>query len=337
MNKKLTIQFNIVFITLLLTITACIHPMNNVVEKPNKEAINKAKVVFIIVDGIPADVIEKTPTPNIDEISKVGGYTRAYTGGELGGETESPTISAVGYMNLLTGTWANKHNVWDNKVEDPNYQYWDIFRIALNHNPSLKTAIFSTWEDNRTKLLGDGLSQAGGSKFSYSFDGLEKDTVKFPHDEMHEYIGKIDDVVANESAQYIKHQGPDLSWVYLEYTDSVAHGYGDSPEFTDSIQDADERVGLIWRAINHRQKNEDEDWLIIVTTDHGRDSETGKDHGGQSARERSIWLSTNSRRLNGNFGNNTSLVDILPTIARHMNLTIPSLINEELEGRPFIN
>ena len=296
----------------------------------------KTKAIFIIVDGIPADVIESTATPNLDDISRAGGYTRAYTGGEKGGKTESPTISAVGYMNLITGTWANKHNVWDNKVEEPNYQYWDIFRIARTHNPLIQTAIFSTWEDNRTKLIGDGLSQAGGDKLNYAFDGFENDTDRFPHDEKHSHISKIDDLVAAEAARYIKAQGPDLSWLYLEYTDSVAHGLGDSPRFIEEIQNADRRVGLVWDAIKHRQETHNEDWLIVVTTDHGRDAETGKGHGAQSERERTIWVSTNSGRLNSRFGDNTAIVDILPSIVSHLNLSVAEEIEAEFDGRSFI-
>jgi hypothetical protein len=37
----------------------------------------------------------------------------------------------------------------------------------------------------------------------------------------------------------------------------------------------------IWQAIKEREKNFNEDWLIVITTDHGRDVETGKHHGGQ--------------------------------------------------------
>ena len=64
------------------------------------------KAVFIILDGIPADVIESVETPTLDEIAEQGGYSRAYTGGVAGGASETPTISAVGYNSLLTGTWA---------------------------------------------------------------------------------------------------------------------------------------------------------------------------------------------------------------------------------------
>jgi hypothetical protein len=122
------------------------------------------KAVFIILDGISADALEKTKTPFIDEISATGGYTRAYTGGVKETYNESPTISAPGYNHILTGTWSNKHNVWDNDIREPNYNYHNIFRIAEDHDPNLKTAIFSTWLDNRTKLIGDGLPQAGNIK-----------------------------------------------------------------------------------------------------------------------------------------------------------------------------
>ena len=116
------------------------------------------KTLFVVMDGIPTDVIERVATPNLDQITASGGFGRAYVGGETGGASESPTISAVGYQSLLTGTWANKHQVFDNEVASPNYAYWDIFRMAKTHAPGLSTALFSTWEDNRTKLIGDGLA-----------------------------------------------------------------------------------------------------------------------------------------------------------------------------------
>ena len=113
------------------------------------------KAIFISVDGIPADVLEKTDTPHMDDIAGDNGYSRSFVGGDVGAHSEPPPVSAPGYNNLITGTWANKHNVYDNDVEDPNYRYWDIFRIAKTHDASLNTAIFSTWLENRTRLVGD--------------------------------------------------------------------------------------------------------------------------------------------------------------------------------------
>jgi len=296
------------------------------------------KAVFIVVDGIPADVVESVPTPAIDAIAAQGGYTRAWLGGDTGSETESPTVSAVGYQSLITGTWANKHGVLDNEAGNPDYRYWDIFRIAKAQDPPLHTAIFSTWQDNRTKLVGDGLASAGGHKIDYAYDGLELDTSRFPHEggdpELDEYIALIDDAVALEAARYLRASGPDLSWVYLQYTDDVGHRFGDGPQMAAAVQAMDRRIAQIARAVAERSG---EDWLILVTTDHGRDDADGREHGGQSARERTIWIATNSHRLNRRFKENPAIVDILPSIAAHLRIDIPVEVAAELDGRPFID
>ncbi len=301
------------------------------------EAQNKPKkTVFIIVDGIPADVVEKVNTPYLDQIAKVGGYTRAIMGGEKDGYSQTPTISAVGYNSLLTGTWANKHNVWGNGIEDPNYNYWTIFRYLEEQYPEKKTAIFSTWLDNRTKLVGEGLPETGNIQLDYHFDGFELDTIQFPHDADRKYIHNIDEHVVKEATRYIKENGPDLSWVYLEFTDDMGHKFGDSPQMYDAVEVADDQIGKIWNSIQHREQNHNEDWLIVITTDHGRDAETGKGHGGQSERERTIWITTNAADLNARFkSHQPAMVDILPTITRFMDISIPEKQTRELDGVPL--
>ncbi len=293
------------------------------------------KSVFIILDGIPADVIEKVETPVLDMISAQGGYTHASQGGIKDSYNQSPTISAVGYNHVLTGTWSNKHNVWDNDIKAPNYHYWNIFRIAKTTNPKLTTAIFSSWTDNRTKLIGENLPEAGGIDIDYTYDGLELDTVRFPHTKDRKFMLAIDEQISTEAGRYILEKGPDLSWVYLEYTDDMGHMYGDSPEFTDAVQKADAQVGRIWNALQQRMKNYNEEWMIVVTTDHGRDAQTGKNHGGQSDRERNAWIVTNVKPLNKQFSQ-PAVVDIAPSILRFMNIATPSAVQEEMDGVPFI-
>jgi predicted AlkP superfamily pyrophosphatase or phosphodiesterase len=295
------------------------------------------KVVFIILDGIPADALENTSTPNLDEIAKKGGYSRAYTGGIKGGYSETPTISAVGYNSLLTGTWANKHNVWGNEIKEPNYNYWTIFRFLKEARTTSNIAIFSTWQDNRTKLIGEGLAQTGFLKMDFSFDGFELDTLTYPHDSETQYIQKIDNLVSYEAAYQLKKSGPDLSWVYLEYTDDMGHRYGDSPQLSTAVALADEQVGRIYKSIRYREEKFGEDWMIIITTDHGRKAPDGKDHGGQSDRERETWIVTNAQNLNEYFKNEKpAMVDILPTIARFMEIDIPITALRELDGVPMI-
>jgi hypothetical protein len=293
------------------------------------------KAVYIIVDGVPADVIERLQLPGLRAIADSSGYTRAYQGGVKGTYSETPTISAPGYMNLLTGVWANKHNVVDNDIAEPNYNYWNLFRLAETKSPRYHTAIFSTWEDNRTKLIGEGLPDAGKIMLNYSFDGLELDTVRFPHDTSRLFIKRIDDTVMTEATKYILERGPDLTWIYLEFTDDMGHKFGDGPQLDNAVRHADSLVLKLWDNVVRRQATFQEDWLVLVTTDHGRDA-TGKHHGGQSDRERATWIVTNSKNLNSRFRENPAVVDIYLSICNHLRLPIPEATAKELDGVPFI-
>lgn len=299
-------------------------------------AQSSKKAIFVIVDGIPADVIEKLKTASLDAIAREGGYTRAHVGGEKGGYSETPTISAVGYNSLLTGTWVNKHNVWDNDIAAPDYNYRTIFRFFKEQYPQKKAAVFSSWEDNRTKLVGENLAATGNLKLDYHFDGLELDTAKYPHDKKRDFMHRIDEAVVNNASDYIKKEAPDLSWVYLEYTDDMGHMHGDSPEFYKAVEMMDAQMGRLWAAIQYREKNFKEDWVIYITTDHGRSADNGKGHGGQSDRERATWIVTNAKGLNNYFKTgNPGIVDIMPSIASFLNITIPRERLMEVDGIPL--
>ncbi|WP_223651252.1 alkaline phosphatase family protein [Hymenobacter psoromatis] len=295
------------------------------------------KVVFLIADGIPADVLEAAPVPHIRQLITGGAYLKAHVGGEVGTYTETPTISAPGYNDLLTGTWGYKHNVWGNAIKAPNYHYPTIFRVLKEQQPARKIAIFSTWTDNRTKLVGEGLPAVGNLHFDYKADGYELDTVAYPHDKGSRYTHVIDDKVVAEAARCLRQNGPDLSWVYLEHTDDMGHRHGDSPELRAAVGYLDTQIGELQAALAYRRQHFGEDWLLVLTTDHGRDAATGRNHGGQSARERATWLVLSDKNVNAYARREpVAIVDILPTIARFMQVSLPPTMQRELDGVPLL-
>jgi predicted AlkP superfamily pyrophosphatase or phosphodiesterase len=186
--------------------------------------------------------------------------------------------------------------------------------------------------------MGDGLEAAGGYKFDFVADGFENDPAFQPALGYVERIQAVDAEVTAVAAKTLLESAPDLSWVYLQHTDDIGHRDGDGPSMDLAVRWVDARVSELWTAVQERgQQFANEDWLVIVTTDHGRTSTNGKGHGGQSARERTIWIASNSPRMVSPAERSAAIVDIYPTIAEHMRFDMPEEAAAQLEGQSLLS
>jgi hypothetical protein len=116
----------------------------------------------------------------------------------------------------------------------------------------------------------------------------------------------------------------------------MGHRHGNSKNLNDAILMVDQQIGRLWKAIQYRQENFNEEWQIYITTDHGRE-DNGYHHGGQTTRERTTWIATNAKGLNRYFfTRQPGIVDITPSIAAFLKIKIPREKLMEIDGVSFI-
>ncbi len=89
-----------------------------------------------------------------------------------------------------------------------------------------------------------------------------------------------------------------------------------------AIEQADRRVGRLLRAIHERERYHEEEWLIVICTDHGGRG-LGHHQGHQFPEVRQVFTIDNSPRLTAaRIDMPTYLVDIAPTVMQHLGLPV---------------
>jgi len=217
------------------------------------------KVLFIGIDGVRSDALQQANTPNLDTLFQQGLYT--FTSWHLG-----ITVSGPSWSTMLTGVWENKHGVTNNNYTNSNYNDYPYFtKRAKEIRPTLKAVQITSWGPMSNLVYNEGWD----SKLVVNTDN---------------------DVV---SAAQIQLLDPDLDvlFVHIDDVDAAGHGNGFSPiipSYMNQIQTVDGQVGQILSYLRSRPGyvNGTEDWLILLTTDHGG---IGFGHGGNTTFEKEIW------------------------------------------------
>ncbi|NIN71720.1 MAG: hypothetical protein GTO46_07265 [Gemmatimonadetes bacterium] len=261
------------------------------------------KVLVIGIDGVRPDVLAEIPTPAIDALAAQG----AFRGSVI---TQAQTVSGPGWSSMLTGVWPDKHGVTSNSFAGNNYAMYPDFLTRLE----LIDGAFSTFAVVDWAPLGSEAS--GGPLLSDTIDVK----LDFDGDQLGYQEGDNRSVAA--AVRFLEHQDPDAAFVYIGYPDVAAHDNGgSSQEYYQSIENADVHVGRLVAAVRNRPTYDREDWLILVSTDHGHRDEGG--HGDDSPEERTVfYLASGPSVTTGTLPSEVNIVDVAVTALAHLGIAI---------------
>lgn len=274
------------------------------------------RVLYIGIDGCRFDAIEKARTPNLDGLISDGCYSdKSLILGDR--YRRSDTVSGPGWTSLLTGVWADKHGVDDNKFRDPH----------LNRYPHYFRRV------KQADLKGSAISIASWPPISEVIVSNADVNHLSPHDDL--YVPG-DRESAKLAVDMLRGANPVAMFVYFGQVDEHGHKYGfapNVPEYIAAIERVDEHIGTVVKALKNRKHYAEENWLVLVSSDHGG---LGKDHGGGHDKPEilnSFVIVSGKAAKRGTIQEQTYIVDVPVTALTHLGVELDS--KWELDGRPI--
>ncbi|MBQ7838714.1 MAG: alkaline phosphatase family protein [Clostridia bacterium] len=250
---------------------------------PLPEGKTEKKAIVIGYDGCRADALTLTEN-NFSGINKMLGngasLKLAYCGGvNYPAENTQDTSTAPGWCSVLTGVWADKNGVTGNGITKT--MEYKTLMTSLTEEKVIDSASFITsWNghfetDNSTYKLEKAYCEEKGLnvRFNYCIEDTASARTA------------IKDIKSDDCSDFI--------FAIYEGTDHAGHTFGfssNNPIYRAGFRLNDILAYRTLEAIESRDTYESEDWLIILTSDHGG-FET--DHGGPSIQERMIFILTN--------------------------------------------
>lgn len=264
-------------------------------------------VLLIGIDGLRPDALKAAETPAIDRLIREGAFSDTTL---ILGERyrKNDTVSGPGWSSYLTGVWADKHGVHDNNFEGRSYdRFPHIFRRIKNQFPEASTGSFVDWEPIDKYIV-----EAADVRFVLPAKGAE------------DYVRK-DVEVADEAIRFLSDDRATAAMVYLGAVDETGHKYGfhsTVPEYIQAIEGVDAHVGRILTAVRGRKQFAEENWLVIVSTDHGG-SGTGHGDGHNVPKILNTFLIVSGAAArHGMMEQQTYVVDVVPTALFHLGVKI---------------
>lgn len=136
------------------------------------------------------------------------------------------------------------------------------------------------------------------------------------------------------AVQHLTTQDPDAAFIHFGNTDEIGHEFDSlAPEYRAEIEKADRYVGNLIAALKSRPTYESEDWLSLMSTDHGRRDNGG--HGGDSELEKRTFFLANGPAIGpGELPDSPEIVDVAVSALLHLGIeTDPAWT---LDGKPIL-
>jgi len=258
------------------------------------------KVLIVGIDGCRPDALLAAETPNMDKLWKDGAYT-------FKAQTDEISSSGPAWSAMLIGVWHNKHNVLNNDYENPDLEHYPhFFHRVRQEKPELKTYSVANWGPIH-KILQEGDATYTSSKTS-------------------------DVLVASEVASILENKEVDVMFVQLDEVDGAGHRHDykvESKKYLKAIERSDEQVGTMVSALEKRPSFQNENWLIILSADHGG-SNFG--HGKNIPDHTTVFfIASGTSAEKGEISKEVGVVDVAVTAMYH--LGIPAKESWDLDGR----
>lgn len=249
------------------------------------------KVLIIGIDGCRPDALLAANTPNLDALCKNGAYS-------FSAKTDPISSSGICWTAMLTGVWHEKHKVISNEYKNPNTkEYPHFFRRVKEQRPELKTCSVVNWGPIH-KILQQGDADIANYLLT-------------------------DEKVTKRVADLLQNDNPDVMFVQLDEVDGAGHKYDYVPEsenYLTAIQKADTLVGEMISAIKKRKNYSHENWLVLVSTDHGG-SNFG--HGKDIPEHTTIFYIASGKAVKkGELKMQVNVVDVAVTAMQHLGIEI---------------
>lgn len=269
----------------------------------------RRKMLFLGFDGMRADAVRfvlpskaggkpaynsKSNTSAIAKVSEKGGVYIAFCGGETNKDNQQTTSTSAGWTSQFTGVWELQNGIKTNN--DIKNMSFKTFMLEYAKK-GLHTSLGFCWDPYFDTNLKKEVSYALGRKLPMVF--CDTDRAKQTYGETtpealfltpdEPYIG--DPGLRDHAADRIE-SGDDIVTAIFDNIDGQGHAarFGISGEYKGAVINCDLYANSILNLIEEREKNNNEEWLVVFASDHGG---KGFGHGSQTPEERTTWIATN--------------------------------------------